>query len=61
MLSGMITVTNSTLILVTNPNRRPMAVLCVSSLVSAIYIQLMLPAPQPGEDLLPLSMVMLSL
>ncbi len=61
MLSGMIMVTNSNLALVANPNGRSTALICVSGLVTAMYIQLMLHGPQPGEDLLPLSMMMLSL
>ncbi len=57
----MTVVMNSTLALVNNLNGRFRAVLCVSNLVSAIYIQLMLHGPQLGEDLPLLSMMLLLL
>ena len=54
-------VTNFTLALVANLNRSFMAVLCVSGLVSAMNIQLMLHGPQPGKDLSLLSIMLLLL
>ncbi len=57
----MIAVTYSTLALVANPYGKSTAVLCISGLVSAMYIQLILHCPNLGVDLPLLSMIMLSL
>ncbi len=57
----MIAVTNSTLVLVANLNGKSTAVLYISGLVLATYIQLMFCRPHLGVDLPILSMMLLSL